>query len=134
MIDALRTRAEPLAAISPESVDRRAADAYYNSAAAYLEAGDTTAAARAYGQFATRFPRDARASDARGFQVGLLRAAGDSAAVETELVRLCRGTPSDPSICAPPSTPISEAIRPDAIAARTSSAVRAPARRSSCAG
>ena len=59
------------------------------------EAKDTTSAAQAYGQFARRYPTDTRANEARAFRVTLLRAAGDSAAVNADLAVLCASTPPD---------------------------------------
>jgi hypothetical protein len=55
----------------------------------FAQAGDTAAAARAYGSFASRFPRDQRAAAARQTRVELLRAAGDTATASRELAALC---------------------------------------------
>jgi hypothetical protein len=64
----------------------------------YLQAGDTTAAARAFGRYAERFPSGARAADARSRRAGLLLAAGDTAAANAEFGRLCAraSSASDP--------------------------------------
>ena len=73
--------------------DHRAADALYNAAATYLEGRDTSTAARAYGDFARRYPTDSRAGPARALRVTLLKAAGDTTAVNVELANLCTATP-----------------------------------------
>lgn len=83
---------ESFAAAYPK--DHRAADAQYNAAIDYTQAADTTAAARAYGTFASRFPRDPRVGAAQQQHVAMLKAAGDSAAADAELARLCL-RPSD---------------------------------------
>jgi hypothetical protein len=67
----------------------------------FAEAGDSTAAARAYGTFATRFPRDERAAQARQTRLTLLRASGDTAAASRELAQMCaRPTPEIRGQCA----------------------------------
>jgi hypothetical protein len=73
--------------------DKRAADALYNGALTYLEAKDTVSAAQAYGLFARKYPSDTRAGEARAFRVSLLKAAGDSAGVNSDLAVLCASTP-----------------------------------------
>lgn len=78
---------EAFAAAYPR--DKRAVDAQFNAAVTYLQAPDTAAAARAYGTFAARFPRDARAGQAQQMRIALLRATGNTAAVNTELASLC---------------------------------------------
>ncbi len=54
---------------------------------------DTLTAARAYGDFARRYPTDSRAGPARALRVTLLKAAGDTTAVNVELANLCTATP-----------------------------------------
>jgi tetratricopeptide (TPR) repeat protein len=83
---------EEFAAAYPS--DKRAADAQYNAAATYIEAGDSVSAARAYSTFAARFPRDTRAAQARQLRIGLLQSSGDSASARAELARLCSGNPT----------------------------------------
>ena len=75
--------------------DKRAADAQFNAAVTYLQAGDSATAARAYGAFAKVFPRDARAADATAARVTLLKATGARAAADAELATLCKN-PSAP--------------------------------------
>ena len=75
--------------------DKRAADAEFNAAVTYLQAGDSVNAARAYGSFAKTFPKDTRAADANAARVTLLRATGGRAAADAELATLCKN-PSAP--------------------------------------
>src|SRR5690606_22574763 len=70
--------------------DARAADAQYNAAVTYLQVPDSASAARAYGDFARRFPRDSRVGSAQQLRVAILEGSGDSATAEKELEALCR--------------------------------------------
>jgi hypothetical protein len=56
----------------------------------FLQVPDSSTAARAYGDFATRFPKDPRAGRSQQLRVALLEASGDSATAERELAQLCR--------------------------------------------
>jgi tetratricopeptide (TPR) repeat protein len=93
VLDSLGKKTEAASAYEKFSTvypaDKRAADAQYNAAVIYADAKDAAASARSFAAFISRFPRDARVADAQRLRVTELTVAGDSAAVNFEMNKLC---------------------------------------------